>query len=144
VNATTAPVVPPKAGNASGTVGPAAASPSVGELIAEARKAVDDGRPGDAKARLLSAAKLDPKNRDVRKLQLEVSYLTKDWTQGAALLEQLEPFSDGEEPSMFYAAVSLYESGNRESSRVLMKRARPRIVSSPFVDLYTKKILGTP
>ena len=52
----------------------------------------------------------------------------KDWSTGAAQISHLEPFADGEEPWMFYAAVSSYETGNVDTSRSLLKRARPKLI----------------
>jgi hypothetical protein len=66
----------------------------------------------------------------------------KDWNECNAQTAILEPFGDGEEPSMFYAAVALRETGSIASARALVQRARPYLVPSPFVDWYTKEILG--
>ncbi len=91
---------------------------------------------------LLAAVAKDPKNRDLRKELLEAAYLAKDWETGASQIAALEPFQDGEEPWMFYASVSAWEIGRQDAARTLLRRARPRISDDPFVDLYTKKILG--
>ncbi len=81
-------------------------------------------------------------NREARKLLLEAAALTKDWRLCAAQARALEPFARGEEPQMFYAAVGLYETGNQNAARVLCAQARPLIASSPWVEYYTKRILG--
>ena len=43
---------------------------------------------------------------------------------------------------MFYAAVSLYQTGSADAAKGLMARARPKIGTNPFVEHYAKKILG--
>lgn len=100
------------------------------------------GKPAEAKGLLVPLAKADPKNREAGKLLLEAALLTRDWKLCAAQAAALEPFADGEEPSMFYAAVGLYETGNLDGARTLLARARPGIAPAPFVDYYSKKILG--
>ncbi|HQR47047.1 MAG TPA: tetratricopeptide repeat protein [Thermoanaerobaculia bacterium] len=115
---------------------------SIEKELTEARELLKGGRYAEARALLAPLAKSDPKNREANKLLLEAALLTRDWKLCAAEAAALEPFLDGEEPSMFYAAVGLYETGNVEGARTLLERARPRIESAPFVDYYTKKILG--
>jgi uncharacterized membrane-anchored protein len=100
------------------------------------------GKAAEAKGLLAPLVKADPKNREVGKLLLEAALLTRDWKLCVAQAAALEPFADGEEPSMFYAAVGLYETGNLDGARTLLARARPGIASAPFVDYYSKKILG--
>ncbi len=110
--------------------------------LADARVLVKAGKAAEAKRLLADLVASDPKNRDARKALLEAAALTKDWelcnAQGAAL----EPFADGEEVSMFYAAVGLRETGSIASARALVKRARPLLAANAFVDYYTKEILG--
>ncbi len=101
-----------------------------------------EGKSAEAETLLLPIAKADPKNREVGKLLLEASALSKDWKVCAAQAASLQPFADGEERYMFYAAVGLYETGNRDGARVLLSRARPLIGTSPWVDYYSKKIMG--
>lgn len=73
---------------------------------------------------------------------LEAAALIKDWAECNAQTAALEPFADGEEVTMFYAAVALRETGSIASARTPVSRARPFLVPSPFVDWYTKEILG--
>ena len=110
--------------------------------LAEARELVKGGKAAEAKGLLAPLVKADPKNREAGKLLLEAALLTRDWKLCAAQAAALEPFADGEEPSMFYAAVGLYETGNLDGARTLLARARPGIAPAPFVDYYSKKILG--
>jgi hypothetical protein len=117
-------------------------SESTEKRLGEARDLLKGGKPAEAKVLLVPLAKSDPKNREVRKLLLEASALTKDWALCAAQVPPLEPFTKGEEPQMFYAAVGLFETGNLEGARTLVTRALPGVASSPWVDYYSKRILG--
>lgn len=110
--------------------------------LAEARELMKGGKAAEAKGLLVPLAKSDPKNRETGKALLEAAVLTKDWELCKIQAASLQPFADGEEPHMFYAAVGLYETGNLEGARALIRRARPLISSNPFVDHYSKKILG--
>lgn len=110
--------------------------------LADARVLVRGGKVAEARKILASVVEAEPGNRDARKALLEAAALMKDWSECNAQTALLEPFVDGEEVSMFYAAVALRETGSIASARALVRRARPFLVSSPFVDWYTKEILG--
>lgn len=116
--------------------------PTPDTRVVEARALVRAGKPGDARKILAGLLESDPKNRDARKALLEAAALMKDWDECNAQTAALEPFADGEEVSMFYAAVALRETGSIASARTLVERARPFLVSSRFVDWYTREILG--
>jgi uncharacterized protein HemY len=110
--------------------------------LAEVRSLVRSGKAADARKILTGLVEADPKNRDARKALLEAAALLKDWEECNAQTAALEPFADGEEVAMFYAAVALRETGSIASARALVRRARPFLVPSRFVDWYTKEILG--
>jgi hypothetical protein len=111
--------------------------------LAAARALVRGGRAAEARKDLAALVESEPKNREARKALLEAAALTKDWNECNAQTAVLEPFLDGEEVSMFYAAVALRETGSIASARALVKRARPFLKSSRFVDWYAKEILGS-
>ena len=79
--------------------------------------------------------------RDQLKARLEAACMASDWPAVVAHARAMEPFRDGEEPSMFYAAVGLYETGKKDEARALMERARPRISATPFVNYYAERLL---
>jgi hypothetical protein len=110
--------------------------------LADARALVKDRKASEAKGILVGLLESDPKNREARKALLEAAALTKDWDLCNAQAAALEPFADGEEVSMFYAAVALRETGSVTSARTLLRRARPLLASNAFVAYYTKEILG--
>ena len=110
--------------------------------LADARALVKAGKAAEAKGTLAALVASDPKNRDARKALLEAAALTKDWQLCNEQTAALEPFADGEDVSMFYAAVALRETGSIASARALVKRARPHLAANAFVNYYTKDILG--
>jgi hypothetical protein len=123
----------------------APATPPVGvspELIAAARRLAAEGKAAEAEKQLTALIPAAPQSRELRKALLEAACLAKSWKNAAAQVPFIAPFADGEEASMFYAAVSFYETGSLESAKVLMAKARPKIAPSPFVDYYARKILG--
>jgi len=116
----------------------------VNDIVANVRRLRSAGQKAEAKQVLVEALGRAPGSRDLRKELLETEYFLKDWPASAAQLKYLEPFAEGEEPWMFYGAVASYETGNLEGARALLRRARPKIAQNPFVEYYTRKILGTP
>jgi tetratricopeptide (TPR) repeat protein len=127
---------------------PAPAAPSATEIsarsdaaLAESRKLVTSGKAAEAEKVLNDAIKVDPANRDLRLALLEAACLTRSYQIGMAQIAAVEPFGDVEAPSMFYAAVVLYESGHPREARSYMERSAQK-VSGPLVDEYSKKILG--
>lgn len=114
-------------------------------VLAEADRLRREGKAAEAKIKLeraLTGAPPSSGTRALRKLLLEVSYLSKDWKLAAAQVSRIEPFVEGEEPAMFYAAVALFETGSREAAKILLNRARPRLQASAFIDSYARRILG--
>ena len=123
--------------------GGAAPNPGVRsrEVLAESRQLVLAGRAAEARAALADALKADPNNRELRLALLEAACLSRSYRDGAFQVPLVAPFGDTEAPSMFYAAVVLYETGKEDEARGYLKRAMPR-VSGPLVDEYSRKILG--
>jgi hypothetical protein len=134
----TAPPVPAAAPPVTET----ARSNPVDAAIQETRQLVGAGKPGEAEEKLLPLAAANPKRRDLHLALLEVACLARDWKTGVAQVAALGAFQDGEEPSMFYAAVVLYESGDLGRAKAYLQKALPRIASTPYTQFYAKKILG--
>jgi tetratricopeptide (TPR) repeat protein len=117
-------------------------TPSPTAVLAESRRLVERGRYVENLRRLVAAVAADPANRELRKALLEGAVLTKDWGTAMAQMNVLRPFQTGEEPSMFYAAVALEETGAGPEARALIEKALPTLKRTPFIDFYAKKILG--
>jgi tetratricopeptide (TPR) repeat protein len=122
---------------------PAAPDPARSRVaLEESHRLVLAGKPGDAEKTLNEALKTDPGNRELRLALLEATCLNRSYQTGAAQVALVKPFAEAEAPSMFYAAVVLYETGKVDEARTYMKQAMPR-VSGPLVDEYANKILPT-
>jgi Tfp pilus assembly protein PilF len=111
--------------------------------LLESRRLVYAGRVTDAERVLKSALQADQTNRELRLALLEAACLGRAYPTAAAQIPLVQPFSESEAPSMFYAAVVLYETGRVQDAQSYLRRAMPR-VSGPLVDEYSRKILGEP
>ncbi|MGH9364907.1 MAG: hypothetical protein ACRD1B_06535, partial [Thermoanaerobaculia bacterium] len=116
-------------------------SPSAADILAESRRLLKAGQKGEAVKLVVEALKSEPARRDLRLVLLEAACLSGDWKTGAVQVPLVSPLREREGPSMFYAAVVLYESGHRGEARLYMQEAKSRIQSTPYVDDYEKKIL---
>ena len=130
-----APPAPPAQNN-----DPAASSRAA---LDESRRLVYAGRAGDAQRLLTSALQADENNRALRLALLEAACLGRAYPTAAAQIPLVQPFSESEAPSMFYAAVVLYETGRVQDAQTYLRRAKSR-VAGPLVDEYSRKILGEP
>jgi len=141
-----APVSPVTTEAAPRAVAGVSSPPSVAsaEIVAESKALVAQGRYPENFRKLAAAVAADPADRDLGKALLEAAVLTKDWRVAVARVAAIKPFREGEEPWMFYGAVALQETGATAEARELAEKALPRLVKSPFVDFYARRILGTP
>ena len=118
------------------------------DLAAQSKRALDEsrrlvaaGKSAEAERLLSVAVKADPGNRDLRLELLEAACLNRSYQNAVAQIALVKPIADSEAPSLFYAAVALYETGKTDEARMYLQRAMPR-VSGALVDEYAKKILG--
>ena len=140
-----AAAVPAASTAASGASKPTEAPPGLAArsraALEESRRLVSSGKSGAAEKLLTVAVKGDPGNRDLRLELLEAACLVRSYQNAVAQVPLVTPIADSESPSLFYAAIALYETGKTEEARAYLQRAMPR-VSGVLVDEYTKKILG--
>lgn len=108
-------------------------------LLDDARKLVAANKAAEARTLLMPLA-AQGASREVRKALLEVGILTRDYRLAVEQANALAPFTDGEDPAMFYAAVALYETGKKSEAKALAERSLPRLQSTPFVDYYAKRL----
>jgi tetratricopeptide (TPR) repeat protein len=141
---------PPRsaAGATASTLAPAPPAPAPpnpaamsNAALVQSRQLVQAGRAAEAQAALAEALKADPDNRELRLALLEAACLSRSYRDGAVQVPLVAPFGETEAPSMFYAAVVLYETGKEDEARGYLRRAMPR-VTGPLVDEYSRKILG--
>lgn len=109
--------------------------------LEEARRLITSRKAGEAEKILGDAVKVDPGNRDLRLALLEAACLSRSYQSAAAQIPLVQPFQESEMPSMFYAAVALFETGKSAEARVYFERCSAK-VTGPMVDEYAKKILG--
>ncbi|HEX7422080.1 MAG TPA: hypothetical protein VF505_19520 [Thermoanaerobaculia bacterium] len=126
------------------TAAPPMTKPGSDQALANSKSLVRNGRFADAAKVLETAVAADPSRRDLRMALLEAAALTRNWRVAVAQSAAVNPFLAGEEASMFYAASALYETGRKDEARQLMQRARPKLVSTPLVDYYSRLVLGSP
>jgi len=84
----------------------------------------------------------EPSNREIRKLVLESAVLSRKFDVGVRPNLGPGALSRGKRTGRcFYASVCLFETGSLEEPGVWRKKAVPRVVSTPYVEYYKKKIL---
>jgi len=108
---------------------------------AKAANLLEENRNDEALALLSDVVAKSP-TRTARVLLLHAATRAHRWQTGVAQIPFIQPFAAGEEVTMFYAAVSLYQTGKPREARTLLERALPGINSSTYVEIYKKKILG--
>lgn len=116
--------------------------PSADDLLRRANGLIDQKRPSDAASLLVEALRTSPTRRDLRLALLKAASMSSQWQLGASQVPALLPFGDAESVYMFFAAVSMYETGQRAEARELLDRALPRLSRSAYVDQYARKITG--
>jgi len=84
-----------------------------------------------------------PDSREAQHLAGEAAYRVSRWQEAAAYLQRGGGPGEDEPERLFYLAVSLYESGNAQAAAEALRRSLPNLQRSPYIDSYTKKILGS-
>ena len=84
-----------------------------------------------------------PDSREAQHLAGEAAYRVSRWQDAAAYLQRSGGPGQDEPERLFYLAVSLYESGNAQAAAEALRRSLPNLQRSPYIDSYTKKILGS-
>lgn len=138
------PTVVPKKSTVTPSV-PAApvlsAEAQAAETIEKAKGLLGQNRNDEALRMLKDLVARTP-SRTARKYLLHAATRTHNWQMAAAQVPQLEPFRTGEEVTMFYAAVALYQTGKLAEARPLLERSLPGVNPSPYVESYKQRILG--
>lgn len=110
--------------------------------VAQARKLVAASKAPAARALLLPLA-TEGAGRELRMQLLEAAILTRDYKLAVEQGNLLAPFREGEEASMFYAAVGLFETGRKREARALADRCVGKLKPSAYLDYYAKQIRGS-
>ncbi len=139
-----APVVKPALG---APTTPATARLSAAERagLERARSLLKSVQARDLKQAFDLARPVADAHPDVREAQLlagETAYRNSRWREAASYLRRGgEPPSDRPE-LLFYLAVSLYESGDAPGAAAALRRSLPSLQRTPYVETYTRRILG--
>jgi tetratricopeptide (TPR) repeat protein len=83
-----------------------------------------------------------PASRSAQYLAAEIAYRGARWQEAVTYFRRGGDPADGNPMLLFYMAVSLYESGEREAAADALRRALPRIEQTPFVRSSRDRILG--
>lgn len=109
------------------------------ELMGEAKRTSE---LGEATALATAVADAHPTSVEAQHLAAEIAYRASHWPQAVTY------FRRGGEPAqphlMFYMAVALWESGERQEAARVLEVALPHLPRSPFVDGYAERMLGRP
>ena len=108
-------------------------------LLEQARTAGDLIEPL-AIARKVADA--NPKAGEAQHLAAEIAYRASRWEEAARYFRRGGDPGDDRPTLLFFMAVSLYESGDREGAVALLRRSLPRLQRTAYVDSYAKKILS--
>jgi tetratricopeptide (TPR) repeat protein len=88
-----------------------------------------------------TVADAHPEWADAQYLAAEAAYRNSDWAQAVAFFKRAGGPGDDQPDLLFYQSVSLYETGDRTGAEKSLRRALPRLQSSPYIDSYSKRIL---
>lgn len=112
------------------------------QAMEEAAQLVGARRFAEAVTLLSDAVGRDGSNRELRLMLMQSAALALNWPVAAAQVPLVSPFRDSEPVPMFYAAITLYETGRLTDARQLLGRALPQLTRSPFVEEYASRING--
>jgi tetratricopeptide (TPR) repeat protein len=151
------PIAAPPASSGKGTPAQAATSgppPGPRPLSDEEKGKLETvrkllGAPGSKSKDLQQAfqiaqevAAAHPESAEAQRLAGESAYRISRWSDAASYLQKRDGLPDNEPELLFYLAVSLYESGNKDGAAATLRRALPNLQRTPFIDAYARKILG--
>ncbi len=88
-----------------------------------------------------SLANNHPQQPELQFLAAEIAYRSSRWQDAVRYFERGGDPGDSRPVMLFYWAISLYESGDREGAQTVFERALPRLKRTPLVEAYRTKIL---
>jgi len=115
--------------------------------ILEAREALRTATSRDELLDLLPGLRLaagkNPEYSEIQLVVAEVAYRLRRWDESVAYFRRGR-VDAGRPVLLFYYAVALYESGDRESAAEALQRCLPLLQQTDFIRGYAAKILGSP
>jgi tetratricopeptide (TPR) repeat protein len=113
----------------------------------QARRTLAEQRPAkdlkDAFELARGVADAHPGFKEAQHLAAEGAYRISRWSDAAAYFRRGGDPGEEAPERLFYMAVSLYELGDATGAATVLKRALPNLKRTPYVDSYTRKILGS-
>ncbi len=85
-----------------------------------------------------------PNHPRVQHTTAEIAYRASRWTDAVRYFRRGGDPGEAQPLLLFYYAVSLWESGNRQEAAAVMRRCDGKLRPTPFVQAYRDKILGAP
>lgn len=83
-----------------------------------------------------------PSDRRVQHLTAEIAYRASRWNDAVSHFRRGGDPGEEQPLLLFYLAVSLWESGQRQEAAEVMRRCDGRLRTTPFVESYRRKILA--
>lgn len=90
-----------------------------------------------------TVADANPRVPEAQFLAAEIAYRASRFTEAVELFRRGGDPGDDRPLLVFYQAVALFESGNREAAATAMRRCLPKLERTPFVESYRARILGS-
>jgi hypothetical protein len=87
-------------------------------------------------------ADVHPDSREAQQLAGEAAYRVSRWKEAADYLRRNGGPDDDQPELLFYLAVALYEAGDPQAAAGALRRSLPNLQRTPYVDGYSRKILG--
>lgn len=109
-------------------------------LMGEAKRA---GELAEAMELAAAVADAHPSSAEAQRLAGEIAYRASRWTQAVTYLRR-GGISSAPPELVFYLAVALWESDERQEAARVLETALPRLPRNAFVDGYAERILGRP
>lgn len=123
-------------------------TPDESEQLARARERLAASRHRSDLAEPLRLARevadARPDSSEAQALTAVVAYRASMWQEAVTYFHRAGPSLRRDPEMLFYLAVSLYETGDREAAADALERSLPHIEKTPFVLSYRDKILGPP
>jgi hypothetical protein len=126
---------------------PPAITPAQRQALAEARRLLDGAADAAGLRQALKLARevadAHPTDREAQHLAAEAAYRNARWEEAVAFFQKGGDPGDARPVLLFYLAVALFEQGDAQRAATTLRRALPKLDSTPYVQAYTRKILGS-
>jgi tetratricopeptide (TPR) repeat protein len=147
------PVDTPPAGAPAEALRPEPSAPAPAPLSASDRTKLERARQlaaqiqhaGQLEEPLRLAAEVaeaNPGSAEAQHQAALIAYRASRWPEAAAYFRRGGDPGDERPLLLFYMAVSLFETGDRDAAAAALERALPKLERTPFVETYRRKILG--